>query len=172
MCCLVVQVCLFVLGIIGLSRGKVSLTRTRIVTGTPARIIGAIFLVPLPVYVLINVIAGVSMFGADNAKPDPAVAAGVGIVALLGVGIIILCLIVGTVLAIVYAEPVVTKRKIRYDDDDDRPRRRRARDDDDDEDRPRRRARDDDDDEHIQPKDRPRRRPRDDDDDDRIKSGD
>jgi hypothetical protein len=179
MCCLIVEICLFVLGIIGIAKGTVSLTRTRVVSGTPARVIGGIFLLPLPAYILANVIAGVAIWGGDG-QPDPQTALGVGLVSLVALGLTVLAIVVGTVLAFVYAEPVNRTRKIRDDDEDDRPRRsRRARDEEEeeDDDRPRRRRADDEGDrdrgdERIQSEeDRPRRRPRDEDEDDRGRGG-
>ncbi|HKI33576.1 MAG TPA: hypothetical protein VKA46_17105 [Gemmataceae bacterium] len=161
MCCLIVEIGLFILGVIGIAKGTVALTRTRVVSGTPARVIGVIFLLPLPAYIVANLIAGVALFGGGG-EPDPQTALGVGLVALMALSVTILAVVIGTVLAFVYARPVGKTRRIREDDEDDRPRRsRRARDDDEeeeDEDRPRRPRRDDDDDdrdrgdEHVKPK--------------------
>lgn len=47
--CLIVEICMFVMGLLALIRGRLTiLTRTGESTGTPARIAGAVLMLPIP----------------------------------------------------------------------------------------------------------------------------
>lgn len=180
------EIGLAIFGLIALVRGKMTLTKNKIVVGIPARLLGLIALAPFPIFLLVGV-----AFGVMNANaPDPEKVAkdNQGLFTAIEVGVVILTAIVvfavGAMVAVSPAEAKRRERGDRYDDeyeDDEyeRPRRRGSRDDEEDEDRPRRPARGEDEDGERPPRrrgsddgdedDRPRRRrdDRDDDEDDR-----
>jgi hypothetical protein len=110
MCCLVVEIIMFVLGVIGVARGKVSLTRTRVAIGSPARIAGAILLVPLPAYIGANVVAGVALFGGGGAQPNLGLQTAAGIVSLISIAVTLACFVTAIVICAVTAKPL-SKRK-------------------------------------------------------------
>jgi hypothetical protein len=117
MCCLIAEIIMFVLGIIGVSRGTVALTRKRVATGTPARVAGALLLIPLPVYILANLVAGVSLMG-QGPNPDPNLAAAAGVVSGIAVGVTALCFLAAIVICAVTAQPVRRKPPIPGDHDE------------------------------------------------------
>ncbi len=116
MCCLVVEIIMFVMGIVGITKGTVAVTRRRVTTGTPARVAGALLLVPLPAYVLANVVAGASLLGqADHAgRASPVV----GVVALFALGVSAACFLSALILCIATARPIKPKPRVPEDYDE------------------------------------------------------
>jgi hypothetical protein len=157
------EIALAVIGVMALIRGKMTLSKAKVVHGIPARLLGLLALTPLPVvlvvgvgYVALSDPKDPEQFAEDNKWTLIAIEAGVVI------AIAALVAVIGFSFATDPEEP--PRRRVRddYDDeyeDDDRPRRktRAGRDDPDDEydDRPRRRRDDNWEDEDY---DRPRPR--------------
>lgn len=169
---------MLIFGIIALIRGKFTLSKNKVVMGTPARLLGVLAMTPIPLMLGAGVVIGlvsmpqnVEKFQKDN----QALFAGVEI----GILVVIAGLVfgIGTAIGVSPREAQRIEAESRrrdvydddaddeYDDDDeDRPRRKPRRDkyevvdEDEEEERPRKRSRrddyDDDDDDH----DRPRRR--------------
>jgi hypothetical protein len=156
-----------VFGIVFLVRGRVSLTSTRAVTGTPARVIGCIFLLPLLAAMLAIMIEG--PVEVVRGGPDAYV-----FFVLPALAVPIPVLFFALIVALIYGRPA-SPTAAAWDGEEDRVRQlRRAWDEDapEDEDRPGRRPGGEGDrdrgDEHVQSEDdRARRRPRDEDDRDR-----
>jgi hypothetical protein len=156
---------MFVFGIIALVKGSFNLTRSRVVQKVPARVIGAILLLPFPAFVLIPIVVGI-VKGAEVAAKGKEFtfqdAMNVqGPILIANAVIVAVCLLAALGIAIATARPAKPKKRRERDEEDrdedyeDRPRPRDR--DDEDDDQPRRRRRDDDDDD-----DPPRRRPPDD----------
>ncbi len=173
LCCIAELACM-IFGIIALVKGEFKLSANRVVRSGPARIIGALLLIPFVIgvggEVLIGGAAGLNaaqqgkQFDAKDFQEKNVTT--IVVIHVIGSAI---PLLIALCIALATAGPPARRRRFdEDDDDDDRPRRRRRRDDDedeDDDDRPRRRRTvDDEDDEEG----RPRRRRRDDD-DERIK---
>jgi hypothetical protein len=59
MCTIVMGLGMLIFGIIALVRGQFTLTRTKVVSGVPARIIGFILLLPLPLMLASGLLIGV-----------------------------------------------------------------------------------------------------------------
>ena len=159
------EIGLAIFGLIALIRGKMTLSKTKVVVGAPARLIGLLALAPLPIVFGFGIVFGI-VKAAEGADPQQIAKDNQALFTGIEIGVVILTAIlvftIGAAVAISPQEAARRERAGRYDDDDyedddyedARPRRRRDdRDDDnDDEDeRPRRRRDDPEDDE------RPRR---------------
>lgn len=157
------EIGLLIFGLVALVRGKFTLSKSKVVEGAAARLLGLLALTPLPLalavvflYVAASAPGNPEKFAEDNKLTIALIEAGVVI------GIAVLVFGIGAALGKDPAEARRRKKKRRDEDDDDeedydQPRRRSRRDEEDDEnedDRPRRRSRRDDDDED---EDRPRR---------------
>jgi hypothetical protein len=70
MACLIVEVCLLILGIITLVKGQINVSKDKMIVGAPARWIGAILLLPLPVAFLVGFFWAM-MIVAQGRNPDP-----------------------------------------------------------------------------------------------------
>ena len=70
MCC-AVEIGMFVMGIITLVKGRVTLSRNRVVEGMPAYIIGGILVSVVPVSFGIGVIVGIVIAARTGAPPTP-----------------------------------------------------------------------------------------------------
>lgn len=132
------QIALFVIGIMALIRGRITLSKTRVVVGISARLLGLLALTPFPLSMLAGVV--VTMANVDD-PTDPqkvqewtrdnewtliAIQAGV----VIGIGVLIF------LIASVVSRPVdevereITSRKTDdYDDYDSAPRKNRDYDD-------------------------------------------
>lgn len=137
--CLLAQIGAIIFGIIALVRGQFSLTRTRIVWGVPARIIGFLLCLPLPVSFGIGLLIGIALVAQGKDVRDPAVRAKFWPV---DVAVFLFFLVAAGITAFATAQPVKQKRRRRpreeyvHDDEEedfeeweeeDRPRRRRRR---------------------------------------------
>jgi hypothetical protein len=100
MCC---DIILLILGIVVLVKGQVLLTRTKEVRGTPARIIGVILLLPLPLSFFAGLLLGALLVSQGKPVNESEIQ---GIVPFLGPAIIALCLFAAIAIAIAYAQPV------------------------------------------------------------------
>jgi hypothetical protein len=110
MCCLAIEITMFVLGMIGVVKGKVSLTRTRVTIGTPARVAGALLLIPLPVYIVANVVAGIAIFGQAAQPSNPAFEATAAIVSVVSIAVSAACFLAAIVLCAVTAKPLSQRK--------------------------------------------------------------
>jgi hypothetical protein len=158
------EIGLAIMGLLALIRGRMTVSKTKVVVGWPARLLGLLALTPLPLVLLIGIIyVAANVDATDQAAAERFAQEHKGTITLIeGVTVAAIAFAVIGLAAAAGAHPDEVDRRTRpraeeYDDyeDDDRPRRRR-RDQLEDDERPRRVRRDDDGD------DRPRRR-RDDD---------
>lgn len=146
---------LLIVGIIGLIKGKISVTRTKELRRPGSIFVSLLFIAPFPLQILVGAAMGVQAAAEGKQNIDDLQSKAT----MIGLAIFGICLVTGLILAFVLAKPKVPdarkRKRADYDDFDDRPRARRS-DDDADEDRPRRRrsARSNDDDDED---DRPRR---------------
>jgi uncharacterized oligopeptide transporter (OPT) family protein len=132
---------MLIFGIIALITGKFSVTRSKVVYDTPARIVGVIMMLPLPILLMLGVALGFGLLaqGRPLNQEDLDRLKTLGMI--LGAVVILGCFIIGMVVAFIYAEPPRKKRGRDEEDfeEDDRPRRRRQVEEEDlDEERPRR----------------------------------
>lgn len=172
---LLVQLALFVAGVVLLFVGRLPLSRTKVVEGAPARVLGLVAAAPLPVAFTVGFFVG---FLAQPADPQKFLADNRWNILLVDAGLVLGAVLIVVVGALVFGTDPTEgddydrprrrrRRRQRYEDIDDaggeydRPRSRPAYEVVDDEydepARPRRRVRDDGDDYD----DRPRRRYRD-----------
>ena len=70
MSCFVLQVVTFALGVLVFAIGKVPLTRRRMVRGSAARVIGAILMIPLLLYLVVCMQYRVPPLGSDSQQLD------------------------------------------------------------------------------------------------------
>jgi hypothetical protein len=113
----VCDIIMLIFGIITLVRGKFLLTRAKEVRGVPARIIGVILMLPLPLSFMAGLVLG-AVIAAQGKNEDELRTAGI----ILGVSITAICFISAIVLAAVTAQPVVKepsarRRKALIDDE-------------------------------------------------------
>jgi hypothetical protein len=140
----IAEIAMLVFGIIFLVRGKINLSRDKVVEGAMARLIGVILILPLPLAFLVGVMIGISK-GMEAAKrggqvqldPDTQMA-----IAITELAIIFGCLILALILMFATARPPQPKYGFDEEYDDEYPRRRRRAADDsgEEEESPRRRA--------------------------------
>ena len=100
----ILEAVLFVPGLLILLIGHVPVSRRRIVNGTAARLVGAILMIPLPLYLIACRRSNVPPLGSDEPSLDPLMHETIGFVRLAGVMAAIACLLVASVLAIVTSE--------------------------------------------------------------------
>jgi hypothetical protein len=65
------EIAMFVIGIMALVRGKLKLGKNKEVTGTPARLLGLIGFVPIPLAIVLNIVAIVVLVAGGH-RVDPA----------------------------------------------------------------------------------------------------
>ena len=129
-----VEIAMLIVGLLALVRGKLTISKNKVVTGTAARLLGLLALTPLPValaavglYVAVSGVGDPERFVEDNKLTLALIEAGVVI------GIAILVFGIGAAIG----KPPETEKKYRDEDyedgEDDRPRRRARRDEDQDE---------------------------------------
>ncbi len=150
-----IEIALIVVAIYGLIKGRLPITRARVVEGTPARLLALLGLVPVPLTLLITMLVlGVKAAKDGHIDEKSAGMTGTIVEVVVVLGTLLIFFALGFTLA---TEP----RQKSSEDWDDRPRRsRKARDhDEDDDEAPRRKRprRDDEDDydrgdEHIKAK--------------------
>lgn len=179
-----IEIGLFIMGVIALVNGKMKFSANKVVEGTPARLLGVLAVLTLPIVFGLGFAYGF-LVGVNN--PDGLPQAELDRIRINAtiIELVVVALVCITIFAVGFSigGPPEEERRARrrrrdrdYDeeDEDDRPRRRRDEDDEYDADRPsRRRRRDEDEDEDDRPRrrrddaddddDRPRRRRRDDD---------
>ena len=178
------EIAMLIFGIYALIAGKMNMGKNKVVLGLPARLIGLIGLVPLPLSLLVGVVFGI-IWAAQNRPMDGTF---LGIATGIEVAIVLSCFALMMGLGYLMAGPPPEVDRVRrYDEleeeeeeEYDRPRKKKrpVRDDDGDESisqkpLPRRRVRAVDDDEEEgdteRPKSKRRARTEEDDDDDRPK---
>jgi predicted Zn finger-like uncharacterized protein len=149
---LILSIAMFIAGIVALIGGKLHLTRNRVAEGAPARVAGAVWVLPLPLAILLGFVLAAS--AAATGRPvDLENATRTGII--IEVGLILVCFVTGVVIAAVYGKEPKKKRRPREEDEDEdypirKKRRRREENYDEEEDAPvrnRRRRRDEEDEE-------------------------
>lgn len=130
------EIGLAIFGILALVRGKMTISKTKVVVGAPARLLGLFALTPLPLAFMAGVIYAVREGGGnpqgfvanDNARLTLALIEG-GIV----VGVAIVVFAIGAMIAVPPQE-AERRERTEYDEDEDAERRvRRRREDDEDE---------------------------------------
>ena len=100
----ILEVALFIPGALALFIGHVPLTRRRVVRGSAARLVGALLMIPLPLYLIACKRSNVPPLGSDRPSLDPLMPETQGFVRLAAVMAAIACLLAATVLAIVTSE--------------------------------------------------------------------
>jgi uncharacterized membrane protein YccF (DUF307 family) len=101
---LILEIVLFAPGLLAFLFGRVPLTRRWIVRASAARLVGAILMIPLPLYLIACRRSNVSPFGADTLSLDPLKPESEGFVRLIGVVAAFACFLAAIVLAMVTAE--------------------------------------------------------------------
>jgi hypothetical protein len=107
----ILEAALFVPGFLAFVYGKIPMTRRRSVNGAAARVVGAILMVPLPLYLFACRSCHVSPLASDEeiqAIMDPLKPFTAGFLRLGAVAAAFFCALLATVLAVVTSE---TKRR-------------------------------------------------------------
>ena len=100
----ILEVALFVLGLLAFLVGRVPLTRRRLVRGSAARVVGAILLIPLPLYLMACKQSHVPPLGSDPDSLDPLMPVTEGFVRLAALAAAFASLLAATVFALVTSE--------------------------------------------------------------------
>jgi hypothetical protein len=100
----ILEVALFIPGLLAVLIGHVPLTRRRVVRGSAARLIGVLLMIPLPLYLIACKQSHVAPLGADRPSLDPLMPETEGFVRLSAVLAAIGCVLAATVLAIITSE--------------------------------------------------------------------
>jgi hypothetical protein len=144
-----IEIAMLVIGLLALVRGRMTISKSKVVTGAAARLLGLVALTPLPV-----ALAAVGLYVAaagGAADPERFVEDKRVTITLIEAGVVIgIAILVFGIGAAIGRPPEPARSDDDEDEEDDRPRKRRDRDDEiDDEydDRPRKRRRHDEDDE-------------------------
>ena len=129
---LVIEIALAIYGLIGLFGGKMTLSKTKVVLGVPARLLGLLALTPLPValvaiigYVAVKAPADPERFAADNHVTIMVIEA----VIVLGIAVMVFAL--GAALGVNPQEAARRSSRYESDDEDDKEDDDRDRDRDD-----------------------------------------
>jgi hypothetical protein len=134
---LILEIVMLICGIVVLITGKFSLTRTKVVRGAVARIIGGVMILPLPLALGAALLIGV-VLGASGRVPDMDKFKMFGTI--MELAIVLICFVTAMVIAGVYAKPSPPERRRRRRDEDEEEYDREEDDRTEiDEDRPRRR---------------------------------
>jgi hypothetical protein len=104
MCSLILEIGMLIMGILALVRGKISLTRNRVVTGTPARVIGVVLVLPLPLALVSGFVLGIVLVALSGGAP-PKQADLVKYALPLEVGIVLLCGLAAVIIGATQARP-------------------------------------------------------------------
>jgi len=113
------EIGMLIVGIMALVKGTVTLSKTRVVEGVPARIAGVIMLLPLPLS-----FAGGFMLGASRAMTKGGqvnVQEFQTTLIIMEVAIVLSCLAIGVVIALAASKHPEEKRPERKADYDDEP---------------------------------------------------
>jgi hypothetical protein len=105
MCCYIL---LGIFGLIIVIKGQVMLTYTKEVRGIPARLIGILLLLPLPLELLAGLLLGTFYVAQGRTINRSDIQ---GISAILGVVIIAFCVLSAIAIAAVYAQPISKRRR-------------------------------------------------------------
>ncbi len=116
--CLVLEILMLVFGIVTMITGKFTLTRSKIVRGTPARIVAGIMLLPLPLALVVGVPI-VATILAKRGDEDKARLIGT----IVEASIVLICFIAAMTTAAIYAGPPPKKRRPRRDEEDEEYKR-------------------------------------------------
>jgi hypothetical protein len=100
----ILEVAIFIPGLLALLIGRVPLTHRRIVRSTAARLVGAILMIPLPLYLIACKQSNVPPLGSEIPSMDPLMHETTGFVRLAGVMAALACLLAATVLSMVTSE--------------------------------------------------------------------
>jgi hypothetical protein len=96
---------LFLIGLAAFIFGKVPVTRKRKATGSAARVVGAILMIPLVIYLLACKQTNVAPLGSDRPSMNALMPHTEGFVRLGAVLAALSCLLAATVLAVIASEP-------------------------------------------------------------------
>lgn len=99
------ELAMLIFGIISLVTGKFTLSRNRVVYGTPARMVGVILLLPIPITVFCAVIVIAAAAFKGNVNPEKVTS----VLIPIELGSVVLCLIAALTVARVYGEPKRSK---------------------------------------------------------------
>jgi uncharacterized membrane-anchored protein len=107
MCTIVMSIAMLIFGIIALVRGQFTLTRTKVVSGVPARVIGVILLLPLPMMLVGGMLIGV-FYAMQGKQPRPEDIQGPAV--LLEVGVVLGSMLIAVVIGLATAGPPQRRR--------------------------------------------------------------
>jgi hypothetical protein len=117
MCFLILEIATLVAGIVALVKGKISFTRTLVVRGVMARVIGVVLMLPLPLSFFIIFAIGFVM--AANGKGQKEIENSVArIAALVPIGTYVVCALLAVILGAI-APKRPAKRRLPNDFDDE-----------------------------------------------------
>jgi hypothetical protein len=112
--CLVLQIVMFVFGIVTLIRGQIKVAPSMVVRGPMARLIGLVLLIPLPLAFAIGLVIGVGLAAQGKGVKDMP-----GWIVAVEPSIVVVCFILVLILGFVSREPAKKKRDLGFDDDAD-----------------------------------------------------
>jgi hypothetical protein len=111
MACIITEVCLLVLGIITLVKGQINISKDKMVVGVPARWIGAVLLLPLPLSLAVGFGWGI-ILAAQGRIPDRKELQTTG--AIIEISIFAVCILAAVIIAAASEKvPVVKPEKRR-----------------------------------------------------------
>lgn len=106
--------------------GKFTLSRSKVVYGTPARMVGLVLILPLPILLFLGVMLGFGMLAQGRELTQQEIDRLKVLSVVLGVTVVLGCFITALCIAAAYGEPARKSRPSwpeRDDEDFDRPRR-------------------------------------------------
>jgi drug/metabolite transporter (DMT)-like permease len=106
-CIIVMAICMLIFGLIAIVRGQFVLTRAKVVRGVPARIIGVILLLPVPLWLGGALLLG-AFYALQGKQPRPEDLEGPA--TLLTVGSCVGCMVIAVIIGLATAQPMKKKR--------------------------------------------------------------
>jgi hypothetical protein len=101
----ILEASLFVLGMTAIVFGKVPLTRRRVVRGSAAYLVGAILMIPLPLYLVACKQSNLPALGSNTDSLDPLMPFSESFLRLSALAAAFASVLAATVLAVVASEP-------------------------------------------------------------------
>src|SRR2546422_7657003 len=96
---LVAEIAALAMGIVGVSTGKITLSRKRVITGPAARWIGVMLILPLPVALVAGLVVGVLMEAAGAVRNQAAMANDLWLMGfIIELSIFAVCVVIATLI--------------------------------------------------------------------------
>jgi hypothetical protein len=118
MCMLILEIATLVAGLVVLIKGKISFSRSLVVRGAMARVIGVVLMLPLPLSIAAGIVVGVAL-ASKGLSQEEIVRRATSIGAIIEIAVYVACVVVAVIIgAIAPKGPAKRRRPDDFEDDD------------------------------------------------------